>query len=268
MYHFLRFMPLIVMMAGFVVFSAMKKDPSNPPTAQTGAPGETTCSTASGCHNGGSYTGTVELTGIPAQITPSTTYTVTITLNSTCKRTGFELTVLDKNNAKCGTLTAGTGNNIKTVGTRQYVRQSTPVTMSGNKGSYTFKWASPATITGDTAVFYYAMLQANANGGTSGDNAVKGSTKVGLSQVSATDDQGSENFTIYPNPGSEFVTLHSPEGVKKEVTLKGLDGKLVAAFTHEGGSRVLDIRHLSAGQYFLKLSDGNKVKTRVLNVAR
>lgn len=263
-----RLTPVLLPALALFIFSSMKKDPSNPPTAQTGAPGETTCSTASGCHSGGAYSGTVALTGLPGQIQPNTTYTVTITLNSTCSRTGFELTVLDKANAKCGTLAAGTGNNVKTVGTRQYVRQSNPVTMSGGKGSYSFKWTSPAAISGDSAFFYYAMLQANGNGKTSGDNANSGVTKVSMTQVSATEEQKQTSISLWPNPVSDFLTVSTEEGTRSDVALLGSDGRQISTFLHEGGDRVLDVRALRSGTYFIRISGREGIRTRSVQIVR
>lgn len=84
------------------------RDPNNPPTARTGAPGETTCG-ASGCHSGGTYTGSVTISGVPDTIVANQSYTVNLTNTSNAIRAGFELTCLDNSNAKCGTLSTGSG---------------------------------------------------------------------------------------------------------------------------------------------------------------
>ncbi|HND89426.1 MAG TPA: hypothetical protein PK971_13920, partial [Saprospiraceae bacterium] len=63
-------------------------DPNNPPTARTGAPGETTCQ-ASGCHSGGAFTGTVTISGVPDTAVYGQTYTITLTNASNCTRAGF-----------------------------------------------------------------------------------------------------------------------------------------------------------------------------------
>ncbi|MBK8053987.1 MAG: hypothetical protein IPK35_12140 [Saprospiraceae bacterium] len=165
MSYFFKFTLLCVsFLVVFNISSGFKLDPKNPPTGQTGAPNETTCSTAAGCHSGGNYSGSVALEGLTDKIQPLTSYNVSITLVSTCVNTGFELKVLDISNANCGTLTAGTNNNIKTAGSKMYIRQTSATTLSGGKASYTFRWTSPASILGDSAFFYYVMLQADGNG--------------------------------------------------------------------------------------------------------
>lgn len=105
-------------------------DPSNPQLGNTGAPGETTCQ-KSGCHSGGSFDGTVTITGIPDTIDPSTAYSVTVTLTSTCSKTGFEATVLDGDNVKAGTLAAGAACNVASFGGKQYVRHSSSKNLAG-----------------------------------------------------------------------------------------------------------------------------------------
>lgn len=252
---------------GIVSAFSFRLDPKNPPTGQTGAPNETTCSTTSGCHSGGAYTGTVALTGLPDQISPSTAYNITVTLSSTCSRTGFELTVLDKSNAKCGTLTAGTNNNVKASGTREYVRQTNASSMSGGKASYAFKWTSPAAINGDSAIFYYVMLQANGDGGKSGDNVAKGKKTVGLIKTSATNETLDVDIKIYPNPTSDFLTIHQNKDNILNVTCINSLGKQLMTFDMDR-SKTLDVRNLTAGQYFLQFRQGHQTVTKVINIVK
>ena len=250
----------------FNVSSGFKIDPKNPPTGQTGAPNETTCSTASGCHSGGTYSGTVALSGLPDKILPLTTYDISVNLTSTCVRTGFELTVLDKSNANCGTLTAGTNNNVKAAGTRVYVRQTNASNLSGGKASYSFKWKSPASIVGDSAFFYYVMLQANGNGSTSGDNVAKGKKGVSISAVSATDDKIDEKMVqIFPNPTADFVNLKSDFQEPLQVKMINSEGKGLMNFTLDK-SKSLDVRTLTNGVYYLSFKAGNHTFTKRINI--
>jgi hypothetical protein len=256
----------------FIIFifilPALKLDPSNPPTGQTGAPSETTCSTASGCHNGGTFTGTAELIGIPASIEPNKDYSITLTLYSACKRTGFELTALDKNNAKCGTITAGANNNLKTVNGRQYVRQSNASTLSGGKASYAFNWKSPSTVVGDSVIFYYAMLQANGDGGRSGDNALRGRKAVALSTATATEETvESLRFKLFPNPAVDYVQIQLPAGSSFKVNIMNETGKIIMTFNVDG-SKVLDVRDLSKGIYFVTAEGGGINISRKLIISK
>ncbi len=146
-------------------------DPNNPPTGRTGAPGETTCQNTD-CHGTGSYTGTVEIAGIPDTVLPNATYALTLTNTSNAVKAGFELTSLNAGtNTMAGTLTAGTGVNIGTAANgRKYARQASPHTLSGGSTSWNFTWKAPAT--GDSITFYYVSLCANNNGHEDGDNVL------------------------------------------------------------------------------------------------
>lgn len=267
MSYFFKFTLLCVsVLLVFNVASGFKLDPKNPPTGQTGAPNETTCSTASGCHSGGNYTGSVTLTGLPDQILPSTAYNVSITLASTCVNTGFELTVLNKSNANCGTLTAGTNNNIKYVGSKVYVRQSNTTSLSGGKASYAFKWTSPSSIVGDSAYFYYVMLQANGNGAKSGDNVAKGKKVVGLTATSATNDNLADvNVQVFPNPTADFINLKSDQQQPIQVKMVNPSGYEMLHFTMDK-SKTLDVRALNAGVYYLTFKIGTFSSTRSISI--
>lgn len=266
--HLLHFAPLgVVVMPVLLVLASSMRDPKNPPTGQTGAPSETTCSTASGCHSGGNFSGTVALTGLPAELAPGTTYDLTLTLSSTCSRTGFEMTVLDKSNVKCGDLIAGTNNNLKTVGTRQYIRQSNANTLTGGKSSYTFKWKAPATIQQDTAIFYYVMLQANGNGNTSGDNVAKGVKKVAMATSSASDDVSAIPVTLFPNPVQQFLNIDLPPSNTYTLSLVNAQGRLIQTFSAIG-PRVLDVSDLSSGQYLLRIKGKEGSTTKSFMITR
>lgn len=253
----LHLLKLTIAVAGVLplvlVFTTSMKDPKNPPTGQTGAPSETTCSTASGCHSGGNYTGTVALTGLPASLVPGTTYDLTLTLTSPCSKTGFEMTVLDKNLSKCGDLIAGANNNLKVAGNRQYIRQSNANTMSGGKSSYSFKWKAPAVIAQDTAIFYYVMLQANGNGNTSGDNVAKGVTKVAMPVSSGTRNTEQIPLRLYPNPVQQYLNIDLPEGKSYVVSLINSDGKVLQTFS-ANGHKVVDVGALASGRYMIRVT--------------
>lgn len=170
----------IVALIAFNALSSFKLDPSNPPTAKTGAPGEMTCG-QSGCHTGGTFTGTVSISGIPDTLELNKTYSVTLTQSSNASLAGFQLTCLDGNNARCGTLTATSGTNVASVSStgRQYIRQSTAKSLSGGSVSWTFNWKSPAAVPANNNItYYFVSLAANGTGGKTGDNVLQANKKA------------------------------------------------------------------------------------------
>jgi hypothetical protein len=166
-----------LLVAALTLLTSYRFNPNNPPVSKTGAPGENTCA-QSGCHAGGTFSGSVAVSGVPDTVELDKTYTVTITQTSNATRGGYQLTSLDNSNARCGTLTAAAGSSIGTNNTsgRQYARQSSPKSFSGATSiSWNFSWKTPATApTGNRATFFFASLAANGDGEKTGDNVLLG----------------------------------------------------------------------------------------------
>ncbi|MCF8245115.1 MAG: T9SS type A sorting domain-containing protein [Saprospiraceae bacterium] len=253
---------LIVLSAVFFLsLSFYKINPTNPPAGRTGAPGETTCQ-AAGCHADGSYTGSLELTGLPDTVVANQSYSLTLINTSNAIKAGFQLTVLDSSNVKVGTLTAGNGCSLANSGGRQYVRQSIPHTLSNGSTSWTFDWKAPASVPNDSIHFYFASLCANGNGQKTGDNALKNSKSVVLPTfVSAVNDDSREfNLNFFPNPAKDFVTIEIPG--RGDVKMMDENGKVVLR-TEVVNSKQLDISGLPNGLYFASVQFQGNLETRV-----
>ncbi|MBK8315998.1 MAG: hypothetical protein IPL01_19125 [Acidobacteria bacterium] len=77
------------------------------PSARTGAPGESTCTSCHGSFTLNSGPGVLSVTGVPASYTLNQGITVTVKIQQANRaRYGFEVTVLDELNNRAGTLTA------------------------------------------------------------------------------------------------------------------------------------------------------------------
>ncbi len=178
-----KFPIIILFCSGFIIFSLngsrAQANRFGPPVSRTGAPGELTCNMA-GCHNsfqtnGGS--GTLSLTGLPANYTPNQEVDLTVTLNQASRALyGFELTVIDDQGRKAGDITVTdaartqkitgvVGNNL-----REYLQHNfNGATPNGtNQGSWTFRWKAPAQSVG-RVTFYVAGNAANGNSSPDGD---------------------------------------------------------------------------------------------------
>ena len=250
----------LLLLASWQLLTASLRDPNNPPAARTGAPGETTCA-ASGCHSGGSYTGTVSISGIPDTIKPNTTYTITLTNASNATRAGFELTCLDNSgNAKCGILTNGTGTSIGNSGGRQYIRQSTPKNLSSGTTSWTFTWTSPATIPGNAATFYFVSLAANGNGKESGDNVLKASKVVALPPLVATHESPYASWVkLYPSITTDEVHIDLLRAASGHLALFNMQGQIVLQQAINA-TNTLEVGALSKGAYVAYIQfDGKTV---------
>lgn len=250
------------------LLTAALRDPNNPPTARTGAPGETTCA-ASGCHSGGAYTGTVTVSGIPDTIVPNQSYTVTLQHASNAARAGFELTCLDSANTKCGALTAGSGTSVGNVAGsgRQYVRQSTPKNLSGGSASWSFNWKAPATASGNKATFYFTSLAANGNGKESGDNVLVG-TKIAVfqSNVVATQESAKPAWVkMYPTLVHDALHLDLTDAQTGALQIFDRQGRLVLD-TKLSAHNTLEISYLPKGLYLAQITADGRQSTQKLLV--
>ncbi len=251
-----------VAMVLFVVWNILTgsmRNPNNPPTGRTGAPGETTCG-AAGCHSGGSFTGTVAITGVPDTIVANQSYPVTLTQTSNATRGGFELTCLDSTlNAKCGTLTAGSGTSVATSGGRQYVRQSSPKNLSGGSVSWSFSWKAPASITGNKATFYFVSLAANGNGGTSGDKVLIATKHIVMQPtVAAHEPDNSDLAKLYPGLVHDVLHIDLAQASGGRLAIFDMQGKEVM-YSDLAQNNQLDVSHLKKGVHIAQIEIDGKL---------
>jgi Secretion system C-terminal sorting domain len=247
--------------------TATKIDPNNPPVASTGAPGENTCA-KSGCHAGGTFTGTVTLTGVPDTILPNTTYPITLTNTSNAVKAGFQMTCLSSANAMCGTFTAATGVSIGTQNStaRKYARQSAPKTLSAGATSWTFNWKSPATLPDAKVTFYFASLCANGDGGKNGDKVLTSTKEVSLPIVSATNETNASSWLDFKaNNAAKTLEINLLQASKGTVYIFDLQGKPMQN-ADLSTNNTLNINELASGIYVVKIVAGGKIFTKKMYI--
>jgi hypothetical protein len=250
------FLMLICLWIGLT--NAMK-NPNNPPTGKTGAPGENTCA-QSDCHSGGTFTGTVTISGVPDTVVANNTYSITLKNTSNAIRAGFQLTCFDNANAMCGTLTAGTGVNIGNGASgKRYARQSAPKTLSNGSASWTFNWTAPASASGNKATFYFVSLCADNSGGKTGDNVLISSKPVVFLSTSATESLEKEaavSFfpTLVQNNMIQINLLESEHG---RLWIYDNNGKLISDQLL-GKENTLNLNTLPQGLYSAVIETSGK----------
>ncbi len=204
-------------------------EPSNPPTGNTAAPGETACM-LSGCHSGGTFTGTVSINGIPDTVFVNQTYDVTIINISNAVRAGFQLTVLDGTNKFTGTLIKGTGVTIAKDNSngRTYARQAPAKFLSNGTASWSFQWTAPANFTNENLTFYFTSLCANGDGNNSKDNSIKNTKSVILKLLVANSDLKDIKSTVKVFIQNGNLYLQNEQNrITDEVSIINLNGNLV-----------------------------------------
>ena len=250
---------LILTFLGFTLTNGVLYS-SDPPVGNTGGPGETTCQQA-GCHNGGSYAGSVTISGVPDEVVANTTYTITLTNTSNAVRAGFQLVCLNAANAQCGDLIAGTGTSIELSGTKQYIRHSPGKSLSGGKVSWTFSWKAPATLTNSnkTITFYFASLAANGNASESGDNVLKDNKAV-LFKTGVGNKEVADAIAVkfFPNPTKDFLTVELADYSNASLSLTNITGQVLLQKNLTEKVSKIDISYLTAGLYNAQIQAGNK----------
>ncbi|MBI3651857.1 MAG: hypothetical protein HY231_12625 [Acidobacteria bacterium] len=150
---------------------------TGPEPSYTGAPGD--IGTCVNCHdtyvNANVGPGSIALSGLPTQYQAGQQYTLTVTVQQAARsKYGFQLTAIDGNGNRAGTL-AALGSDTQVIsptgsGGRQYLehtQQGTNPTTS-NSRSWQVSWTAPSTDVGPVTL-YFAGNAANGNGNNQGD---------------------------------------------------------------------------------------------------
>jgi hypothetical protein len=258
---------------GFLSFSAERFNRAGafargPIASQTGAPGETNCTS---CHTGAavnSGSGNVAITGVPANYLPNQQIPVTVTVSqSDAVIYGFQLTALDAQGRKVGTFTLPEQTPMQTQfmtgfvsgNERQYVEHTqdgiTPVQF-GSK-SWTFTWTAPAQRIGAVS-FYAAGNAANSDNSTSGDYIYTTSkTSVLRNPVSNFDADGKTDVAVFRPSTGEWFSLKSSDGAFSSQQFGSNGDRPVAGdFDGDGKSDYAVWRESDATWYILQSSSG------------
>lgn len=174
------------------------------PTARTGAPGESTCAS---CHaNNGSFTGQINLTGIPSSANGMDVLTIETeveVLTGSPMRAGFSMVALeDSGNTNAGEWLSGDGGfSSATVsgGLREYWGHAPAEFFGGGSTvSWEADWEAP-NIT-DDVTFYVCALLGNGSG-TAGDRVECMSETISITAMSSAVELEIINETSVTCPG-------------------------------------------------------------------
>jgi hypothetical protein len=160
-----------------VSFVTVYASVTGPDARYTGAPGD--IGTCVNCHdeyvNANVGPGSVAITGAPAVYQPGQQYTLTVTVTQSGRQKyGFQLTAIDADGNRAGTLTSlnsQTQIHFDTgIGGRQYIEHTEQGTnpTTGNSRIWQVRWTAPSTDIG-TVRFFVAGNAANGNGTNQGD---------------------------------------------------------------------------------------------------
>jgi hypothetical protein len=254
---FSKLYPVAGLIAGALLLLA---NSTNPPNGKTGAPGENFCTE---CHTPSATTlgGFITVDGFPATIEPNQTYQLTVTNQDTSGagvKAGFQMTILGPLNTKAGDMkNPSASSTVANAQGRQYFEHNPastyPITRSV---SWTVDWTAPDLAPGSVVTWYAVGNIANGNFSDSGDKivAANGTGTYMLSSVAGP--VTPEVLSLYPNPGNDnlWIDLPASLGPESRVTFYTAEGRIASRTTARSGR--LDVAHLPAGLYIVRVEDG------------
>ncbi len=219
-----------------------------PPAGYTGSPGDNG-RTCANCHSGGSFNASVSLShNIPSTgYVPGNTYELTLSVNSSSNKHGFQMTCEDNSNQRQGSF-ASTDSNTQTLNNNQYIEHTSAGT---SQTSWTFDWTAPSQGTG-AVTFYVAVNATNANGTTSGDQVVTASFGIQESNVSVAKN-GIDGITLYPNPVIDDVLYIKNAGnhAVESVQVVDITGKVIKNL--DAPVTAIDFSEVPSGHYVIRI---------------
>ncbi len=251
----------------FVKYERVNASAFGPSASFTNAPGETNCTACHSDFSVNSGTGSVSISGIPANYLPNQAIPVTVTTSQAdAVIYGFQLTALDSQNRRVGTFTLPTQTPVQTQivtgivsgNPRSYVEHTVDgivPTAFGSK-SWTFTWNAPAQRVGKVS-FYASGNGSNSDGGTSGDYIYTSnrSTLTGTAISNFDTDVRSDVAVFRPSNGF-WYSLNSSNGNLQAVQFGTSTDKTVAADYDGDGKTDYAVWRPSNGIWYIQKSSG------------
>ncbi len=244
----------------FLAWIIFGSNASNPPDGKTNAPFNGFCTE---CHSGGSFNGTVGISGIPSTVMAGETYPVTLTVTVTQGspvRAGFQMvSVFTPGNTNAGDfMTNSADEGTSSAGGREYIDHRGAKNFSGGEASWTFNWKAPDGPHGATITMYYAGNITNGNISSSGDRPVSGNTSFTL-------DAGS---TPVVATISSHTNVSCNGGNDGSATASGSGGTPPYTYAWSNGANTATASNLTAGNYTVTISDNSSMSTASVNITQ
>ncbi len=274
---------MAVVAAAAIIFDQQKTATANAagsPAYSSGSAWDGGDCSVGGCHSDAtigsataSITSNIPVTGY----VPGTSYTVTATANYPgLVKFGFEVTPQNLAGAIIGTMTAGTGSQVKTGAGDTWITH-TAAGSTGTTGSHSwsFTWVAPAAGTG-SFTFYGAFNCSNNDALVTGDHIVDATLAVSESHLGVDEISNQPKINLFPNPIKNVLTMEytltkSSPVIAKMVDLQGRE--VAVLFTESEKSAgtyktTFDMNNYNSGVYFVTLSNGEATTTQKVIIVR
>jgi hypothetical protein len=255
------FLPLLALPVIMILLASS----SGSPGGFSGSPGDNGMNCTS-CHSGTAQTasGWISTNVTGAGYVGGETYTITVNgSHAGSSKFGFEMTAEDASGTKVGTFIITNAGETKLANSNKSVTHTFAGT-SGQGGSKTWSadWTAPPGSTGPIT-FYASVNATNSNGGTSGD--VVYLTNIAITPDVTNVEEYSRGVSFYPNPANGLINFDATSlEAETEITISNVNGRHVHRFTAVSGIMQVDLSHLSAGVYFVKIATDINAETQKL----
>ena len=119
------------------------------------------------------------------------------------------------------------------------------------KGANPIAGATSLTYTATTSGNYKCRVIKAATG------CYKNSNAIGVSVPCREGDNITQsNFSLYPNPANNFITIETDFSTEKTICITDALGQIVKTITTSENNITIDLQGVAAGVYFIKMEDG------------
>lgn len=140
---------------------------------------------------------------------------------------------------------------------------SDPMFVDASKGNFALQEGSPAIGAGK--VFDWITTDYNGNPRSTSAPSI-GAIEFGTVTAIKNEPSQSGKVKLYPNPASTFVTIEQERNSKSQLCIYSLTGKLVMIKGLNNKVEQVDVSELSKGLYVLKITSGNNIATKKLQL--
>lgn len=240
---------------------------AGPTPSHTNAPGEANCTACHADFPVNSGTGSVTISGIPANYRPNETRTITVrTAQSDAVIYGFQLTALDSTGTNAGTFTLPVQNpaqmqivhGLVDNRLRSYVEHTVDgiiPTQFGSK-SWTVTWTAPSTRIGRIG-FYAAGNGADSDGSPSGDYIyTKAEDALSGSAITNFDGDSKSDIAVYRPSTGVWYSLNTIDFNYQAVQFGIAEDRVVAGDYDADGITDRAVWRPSTGVWYVLKSGG------------
>ncbi len=224
---------------------------SNPPNANTGAPGDSNCTN---CHRNPntSFGGAVTINGLPNEIIPGTTYKVSVVTSVSAgnpSRAGFQMVVLDDAANNAGNLTnASNSSTITSANNRSYFEHSPALFFNGEDSvAWSVDWTAPNTLESDSIQIYINSVLGNGSG-SSNDLMVSNRTAYSFQTITA------DPIVVNIIESSPVSCFGDTDG-SATVSANGGSGNFTYRWSN--GATTATVNNLSSGDFTVTVTDSD-----------